>query len=362
MLQWEKIAEGTWRLRDEDGTTLYRYDGPCGLVVLQGSTTVKDAPVLSLVPEVAGEPRTPRKEKNPLPFTVEVALAAIEGSSAGRFVAGGKEHRTKGVAIAIAQAVRAFPDIEMWRAAGELLAGGYMPAVDVLGPSWVASGSFRSAMAVAGQKRAQADGTLPAPTDEARQALALLATAARSSGGFYEAPEERHLTAAQRSVLTSIAIDFHETETWHLLGLWMASGGISWMRQKPCPTRMFLLKAREWFELAKTWDANRKRGSRVNGKNAPNMLGGASVVGEFAYEEEQEKRAAGWDPKIEAGLVEAGDYWDFEVATARQSALNTIAEKYAEKRRRKTAAPAGLFDLPRVVAPHIDITDEDVPY
>jgi hypothetical protein len=85
--------------------------------------------------------------KVPPPFTIGEAFEALAESAEGRFAAGVERDWTKGVRIAVAGHVRAYPDLGAWRCVGAWLAAGAERHRGTVGPSWAASGALPDAMA-----------------------------------------------------------------------------------------------------------------------------------------------------------------------------------------------------------------------
>lgn len=120
---------------------------------------------LSLTPPAPATSKKPPREKKPAdppPFPVGEAFEALAVASSGRFVAGTERDWTKGVRIAVAKAVRAYPDLALWRRLGRWLASGGDAFRGSLGPAWAASNALADAMARAGAWEAQGGGPVPA--------------------------------------------------------------------------------------------------------------------------------------------------------------------------------------------------------
>lgn len=92
--------------------------------------------------------KPPRPERPPLPFRCADAVKAIADAAGARFVV--PPHIPAGIAISIESTIRRVPDLDDWKLVGRwLAAGGASWAREPFGPSWVASGRFGEALAIA---------------------------------------------------------------------------------------------------------------------------------------------------------------------------------------------------------------------
>jgi hypothetical protein len=97
-------------------------------------------------PQKPAKGRKGGKAADAMPFTVEVALLTLQGTSNGRFVAGEAAAWMKSVFITVTAHIRAFHDLRRWQVLGAWLAAGGDDFKGVLGPAWAASGALRDAM------------------------------------------------------------------------------------------------------------------------------------------------------------------------------------------------------------------------
>lgn len=92
----------------------------------------------------------PAAKPDRLPFRIADALAALHETAGPKIPTVEGRDISGGFAIAINKAIRSYPTLDEWRVCGAFVAaGGVTFPAPPLGPSWVASGKFREAMAAA---------------------------------------------------------------------------------------------------------------------------------------------------------------------------------------------------------------------
>lgn len=123
--------------------------GAAGQGGLPGFGTEASAPAKGRRSRAAkGESSPAKPERQPMPFLIGDALAALEDSSAGRFCKGEGRDITAGIAAHVTAAVKAYPDLGEWRTCGEWLAAGGLHTRGTLTLGWAGSVGLRDAMAL----------------------------------------------------------------------------------------------------------------------------------------------------------------------------------------------------------------------
>jgi hypothetical protein len=274
------IDDGMWKAVDRRRRVRFGRKEPwiealrtvvaAGLNVPKDEIAIIDAPLPELLPVVPMPPepvveapaKRPKAEKEKGPSGWDL-VGEIESAVADprRFIVGDRTTLTKGQVMNLHRLAKKYPK-DVWARVGRYLkvSATTWRGERLLSPAWVSTG-FEDAVAKSLVWEERGDTLSP-------HARAMLAACEATSGGRFVSWDARTVGPDALAVIDGLTRQFTGVE-WKRLGEWMASGGLSWMKEPTVPLRLFVAHGRDWFGRAlathRPQQAVRVEGPRLSG-------------------------------------------------------------------------------------------------